>query len=133
MERQVESLAQRVKTKRRERGLTQGQLAKLSDLKQPDISKIELGRIEKTTGIARLADALGVSVRWLEIGDGPPNDVPGTAVDLRLSEEDKTFLEDFRILPTDEQERLRADVRQRAEKFREYLKQHLGRAGPAKR
>lgn len=52
--------------------MTQSQLAKAAGLKQPDISKIELGLIEKTTGIVRLAEALRVAPKWLETGEGSP-------------------------------------------------------------
>lgn len=65
-----DTLARRVAFARKERGMTQAGLAKASGLKQPDISKIELGLIQKTTGIARLAQALGVPVDWLEQGLG---------------------------------------------------------------
>ena len=65
------SLAQRLKIARKAREMSQLELAKFSNMKQPDISKIELSKILQTTGIARLADALGVPVRWLELGEGP--------------------------------------------------------------
>lgn len=64
------TFAQRVKRRRLELGLTQGKLAELSGLKQPDISKIELGRIKQTVEIVGLAQALQCSAHWLQTGDG---------------------------------------------------------------
>lgn len=74
MARPPDSLAQRIKLARQQRKMTQGQLAFASDMKQPDISKLELGLIQQTTGIARLAKALCVDVAWLERGDGEAPD-----------------------------------------------------------
>jgi len=66
----LDTLGRRVAHARKQRKMTQAGLAKASGLKQPDISKIELGLILKTTGIARLAGALQVPVAWLEEGQG---------------------------------------------------------------
>lgn len=82
-----DTLGRRVAHARKQRGLTQAGLAKASGLKQPDISKIELGLIQKTTGIARLAQALHVPVDWLELGTGPePTWPPRHAVNEALVE-----------------------------------------------
>lgn len=70
----IETLGQRVHLARTRRGLTQTALAKAADMKQPDISKIELGLIQQTLGIARLAAALLVPVGWLEKGQGKEPD-----------------------------------------------------------
>lgn len=74
LSRPVETLAQRLKLARQRRALTQGELASAADAKQPDISKIERGEILQPTSIARLAHALRVDARWLELGDGPEPD-----------------------------------------------------------
>ena len=71
MSRTTETLAQRIKLARKMRKMTQAELAVASGMKQPDISKMELGTMQKTTGIARLAAALGVSATWLELNEGP--------------------------------------------------------------
>lgn len=68
----MDTLAKRLKFARKHRGLTQAQLADLSDLKQSDISKIENGAIQRTTGIIGLASALRCSPVWLDTGDGHP-------------------------------------------------------------
>jgi len=66
----MKTFAQRVKERREELGLTQGQVAKLAGLKQPDVSKIERGGIQKTTEILGLAKALQCNPDWLanEVG-----------------------------------------------------------------
>lgn len=66
----MESFADRVKNRRLELGLKQGQVAKLSGLKQPDISKIELGKILETTKLLGLAQALACNPIWLSTGKG---------------------------------------------------------------
>lgn len=67
----MDSLAKRVLARRQHLKLTQTSLAKLSGLKQPDISKIELGTIKKTTELLGLAHALQCNPDWLKSGKGP--------------------------------------------------------------
>ena len=59
------TFAKKVKEKRLALGLNQGELAKAAGLKQPDISKIELGLISETVKILGLARALKCSPYWL--------------------------------------------------------------------
>jgi transcriptional regulator with XRE-family HTH domain len=73
----MESLAKRVKARRRELKLNQSQVAELAGLKQPDISKIELGLIQKTTEILGLARALQCNPDWLATGEGEETKNPG--------------------------------------------------------
>lgn len=68
------SLGRRLSLARTQRRLTQSQLALAADMRQPDISKIELGLIQQTTGIARLARVLQVPASWLELGEGDEPD-----------------------------------------------------------
>ena len=72
--RPLNTLGARLSHARDQRKLTQTQLANLAELKQSDISKLERGGMLKTTGIARLANALRVHPMWLETGDGPEPD-----------------------------------------------------------
>ena len=85
MSRALDTLAARMKFARERAKLTQKQLAELSVMRQPDISKIELGSIQKTTGIARLAMALKVEPEWLELGNGEMAPAASTS-NLRTSE-----------------------------------------------
>lgn len=76
MTRPLETMGQRLRHVRKLRGLTQQTLAASAEVEQPLVSKIELGLIEQTAAIARLASALRVSPMWLERGIGPaPSDV----------------------------------------------------------
>ena len=70
------TFAKRVKDRRLELGLNQSQVAKASGLKQPDISKIELGLILKTMEPLGLARALQCSPYWLTTGEGAMADTP---------------------------------------------------------
>lgn len=67
----METFASRVSSRRVELGMTQGEVATQSGLKQPDISKIERGLILKTTELLGLAGALKCNPYWLESGKGP--------------------------------------------------------------
>ena len=77
----MDTLAKRTRYARTRLGLTQGQVAELSGLKQPDISKIERGEIQRTTGLLGLARALKCNPHWLDTGDGNPgfNDLQETS------------------------------------------------------
>lgn len=66
----MDTLGKRLKHARLERGLTQMQLAQASGVKQSDISKLERGDSITTTGVVRLAKALGCSAEWLDTGNG---------------------------------------------------------------
>jgi transcriptional regulator with XRE-family HTH domain len=74
MTRPVQTFGQRLRLARQKRNMTQPQLAAAAGLKQPNISKMERESTLATAGMARLANALGVSSRWLEIGDVPDPD-----------------------------------------------------------
>lgn len=66
------SLAARLKYARKHVGLTQAELAAKSGMKQTDVSKIENGIIQRTTGLIGLSSALGVRPEWLDSGAGEP-------------------------------------------------------------
>ena len=66
----METLAIRARARRIELGLTQTEVARVSGLKQSDVSKIENGAIQKTTEMLGLARALRCSPQWLATGEG---------------------------------------------------------------
>lgn len=72
--RSLDTLGARLRHARKQRELTQEQLAELAEIGQSNISKLERGDMLQTTGIARLAHALYVNPLWLETGDGPEPD-----------------------------------------------------------
>jgi transcriptional regulator with XRE-family HTH domain len=65
--------------------MRQEDLAAAAGLKQGDISKIENGKILKTTGLVGLARALRVDAHWLATGEGemlPPSGWPGSRLTI---------------------------------------------------
>lgn len=69
LNRAMKTLGNIIRKLRTEKGMTQGELAKAAGMKQSDISKLELGTTQETTGIVRIAMALGVSPIYLETLD----------------------------------------------------------------
>lgn len=59
----------RLKSARKNKGLSQEALAKISGVKQGSISKIERGDQSSSTFDIELAEALGVHALWLKTGD----------------------------------------------------------------
>lgn len=66
----LHTFGNRLKFMREKRGLNQKTLEALTGVKQATISKLERGGMGKTTGINRLARALGCDAHWLETGEG---------------------------------------------------------------
>lgn len=79
----MDTLGKRLRHARKERGLTQDQLEAASGVKQSDISKLERGESNTTTGLVKLAKALGCSADWLDTGNGAIWEAgPAAAIDL---------------------------------------------------
>lgn len=74
MQRPLDSLGARLRFARKQRDLSQEELAAAVSESQSTISKIENQTIQQTGAIARLADALNVHPMWLELGRGPEPD-----------------------------------------------------------
>ena len=68
---EISLLGQRIKRLRERRGLSMGQLARLSNVTRPSISFIESGRYLRmnSDAVARIAKALGVTTDALLYGD----------------------------------------------------------------
>lgn len=66
------TLADRLKIARDDAVLTQGELAEIAGISRLHISEIETGRTKapRPRTLRALAEALGVSVRWLRTGEG---------------------------------------------------------------
>lgn len=64
------AFGKRVKTRREELRMSQGDLAKASGIRQPTISNIETGRNQGSKYAVELAAALRVTPRWLTSGAG---------------------------------------------------------------
>ena len=67
----METLADRVKTARKHAKLTQSQLAKAINVRQPTISDLESGKQQGTKHLAAIARVCKVSIGWLEQNAGP--------------------------------------------------------------
>ncbi|MFT8308525.1 helix-turn-helix domain-containing protein [Acetobacter malorum] len=62
----------RVRTKREQRGFTQAELGRMIGLSENSVVQYETGRaVPKSANFQRLAEALGVSSRYLLTGDAP--------------------------------------------------------------
>lgn len=66
----MNTLGKRLKLARKNKGFTQQELEKLSGVSQQLISKIESEKIESTTEVFNLAEALDVNAKWLATGNG---------------------------------------------------------------
>lgn len=69
------NIGDRVREARKEKGLSQGQLATRIGIRQPTLSDLENGESASTSHIAKIASVLEVSALWLETGRGPKNHV----------------------------------------------------------
>ncbi|GAA4648104.1 hypothetical protein GCM10023116_03680 [Kistimonas scapharcae] len=73
------TLGERLRTARKQRGLTQTALARQVGTTQSTINDIETGRHKSTTYMLALADSLQVDPRWLERGTGV---IKGVSVEI---------------------------------------------------
>lgn len=64
----LETLGQRLRKARKDKGWTQEQLALRADTTQAVIQKIENGKSLRPRKIDKIADVLGVSAAWLQFG-----------------------------------------------------------------
>jgi transcriptional regulator with XRE-family HTH domain len=73
-------IGERIKSTRKQLGMSQQQLSKLSGISQQIISRLESKKAEGTTGIVALANALKVTPEWLQTGKEARN-----RVDMQMS------------------------------------------------
>lgn len=66
---QATTLAERLRSKRKQKGWTQKQLAEMTGSNQAAIQKIENGKSLRPRNVLKLAEALQVSPAWLQFGD----------------------------------------------------------------
>lgn len=64
------AIGERLKEVRKERRMSQAELARKVGLRQASISDLESGKTRGTASIAKIASALNVSAMWLETGRG---------------------------------------------------------------
>lgn len=76
----MNTIGERIKEVRRLRGLSRPQLAEAARIKYPTLAGIENNDQAGTTQLPQIADALGVSPKWLQTGKGPM-EAPAPQVD----------------------------------------------------
>jgi transcriptional regulator with XRE-family HTH domain len=113
--RYMSAMGERLKSRRKEVGLSQAALAKAAGVKQSTISYIENGRNKGSQYVAQIATALRLSPTWLATGKGPKepagsvidSDDPDRAKDAK----EGILLHLYRGLFSLQQERLIASLR----------------------
>lgn len=68
------TIGQRVRAEREARKLSRAALADLAGVSAGALGDLELGYTQKGLSLHRIADALGLSVDWLETGKGKKSD-----------------------------------------------------------
>ena len=66
---QATTVAERLRSKRKEKGWTQKQLAEITGSNQAAIQKIENGKSLRPRNLLKLAEALQVTPAWLQFGE----------------------------------------------------------------
>ena len=87
----MNTLGKRLKLARKEKGLTQAELQKMSGVSQQMISLIESEKVESTTEVFNLSEALDVNPKWLATGNGEMKNQ-----DTELTREETLVLKLFR-------------------------------------
>lgn len=70
----MKTLADRLNQRMAEIGMTQDRLGELAGVSQTTIFKLCSGKAKETRKLLAISDALGVSPKWLQHGDGPMRD-----------------------------------------------------------
>lgn len=75
----METIGSRVRKEREAQNITRSVFAKKTGIGYSTIAELERGGMHTTTKLRLIADALGVSLRWLETGKGSKNeDMPAS-------------------------------------------------------
>ena len=92
------SIGTRIKEARRDKKLTQKQLADKVGVKQPTLSELENGDSAGTTMVASFAAALGVNALWLETGKGEKHSPQELKRVIAVDENDKSFIQIRKVI-----------------------------------
>lgn len=67
----MKTVGERVKAEREAQGITRGALSQMTGVGYSTLAELENGRMQTTTKLRVIAEALGVSLQYLETGEGP--------------------------------------------------------------
>ncbi|MCG9014564.1 XRE family transcriptional regulator [Laribacter hongkongensis] len=81
----MNTIGDRVRVARKNKGMTQGQLAAAVGIAQPTLSNLEKGKHAETVKIVEIAKTLGVRPEWLSSGAGPMLEGEACALDANVS------------------------------------------------
>lgn len=99
-------MADRLKARRKQMGLTQVELAQKASMTQQMIQQLETRKVLTTGKLVQLADALGVRPQWLESGAEPMVE--------SMTMDEREFLEAYRAMNQAEKEAARLLLRRTA-------------------
>lgn len=106
---------------------SQATVAKAARVSQTTVGNIEAGIRQGTGGaIAKIADALGVSLKWLRDGEGPmtgQETIEGTETDFAM-------LEAFQDMSDDDREAMLKEAMDKAERFKRLAQEVISRHTP---
>lgn len=109
----MSSLRERLIEARTTKRLSQSALAKLVKCGQTTIASIENGRNQSSKLVPRIADVLGVSVKWLDTGKGSKESSQQPTQTIQIVRD--TILDDLDVLPKHEQEIWRIQIKAAAD------------------
>lgn len=81
----MNTIGDRVRVARKNKGMTQGQLAAAVGIAQPTLSNLEKGKHAETVKIVEIAKTLGIRPEWLSSGAGPMLEGEACALDANVS------------------------------------------------
>ena len=94
----MDTVAKRIKHARALKEWNQRQLAAAADLTPSAIGNIEAGSRDGKGSLPQIAEALGVSYKWLAFGKGEMREAPGSRPDT-LSPHARELAEMFDLIP----------------------------------
>ncbi len=105
VERMTVTMAERIKERMGEIGISQEALAKAAGLTQPAIFKLLSGKTRRTTRLPEISSVLGVLPNWLATGQGPKFD--------SITPDEREWLEEYRAMDQEEREAYRLLMKRR--------------------
>lgn len=118
----MNTLGKRLKFARKDKGLTQAELQKMSGVSQQMISLIESEKVESTTEVFNLSEALDVNPKWLATGNG---EMKNQATELSRDEE--VILKIFRKMSSNQKNEALRTFQTTEQDNEVIIKEHLER------